>query len=193
MSRHHALQCKYRTIHKLDWAHIPLSPPPHLTAPKVGLTRIQRKGLTFQNKVEKIVLTHCHKNPLLSHFHCASWIRFCDANGEGWAQPDWFVVVAPSRTIAPPHVHGHESQSPSVILLGECKLTQTPVAWSQMEELYKPLLEKIYPEHRIVRVQVVKNLSADDAIGPKEICWDFNQVLTRVHAGAVRILWCVER
>lgn len=52
------------------------------------------------------------------------WINFCDANGPGWAQPDFFVVRENS------------------VLCFEAKLTQQD-AWGQLQ-LYRSLLFHIF-------------------------------------------------
>lgn len=70
----------------------------------------------------------------------AQWIRFSDNFGSGWAQPDLFLVVESS------------------IVLIECKLTQTPVAFLQMRELYAPLLRTLYPGKDVACIQACKNL-----------------------------------
>lgn len=54
------------------------------------------------------------------------WIEFCDARGVGYAQPDFFLV-----------------QDHSVVCF-EVKLKQTPVAYSQITHLYRPLLRHIF-------------------------------------------------
>lgn len=68
------------------------------------------------------------------------WIRFEDANGLGWAQPD-VLLVRKNR-----------------VNIFECKLTETNTAWAQLIDLYSPLLRFIYPEEELRRIQVCKNL-----------------------------------
>lgn len=186
--RHHALHAKHRIIKDLTHASLDEVPPACLAAKRVGLTRVQRAGLTFQNKVSTRVRTYCHSPRHRATLYSASWIRFCDANGGGWAQPDWFFVVEKQTEESGSILRLPEG----LLVLGECKLTQTPVAWSQMEELYTPLLTHIFEPHRIVQIQCVKNLSPDDTIAPKNVCWDISQVVGMINTGHTKILWCVE-
>lgn len=72
--------------------------------------------------------------------HAAQWLEFEDANGHGYALPDFFIVC------------------PTVVVLLESKLTQVDVAWPQMRELYSPLLEWVY-QRRVCCIQVCKHLS----------------------------------
>ncbi len=72
-------------------------------------------------------------------FFPSQWLQFVDANGPGFAQPDFYFV------------------RPDSVLCIECKLTQHPVAWEQLRGLYAPLLEKLYARP-VVCVQVCKNL-----------------------------------
>lgn len=66
------------------------------------------------------------------------WISFIDENGKGFAQTDQYLV------------------QDDFILLFEDKYTQTNCAFLQMEELYVPLLEKIYGLP-VMTLQVCKN------------------------------------
>jgi len=45
------------------------------------------------------------------------------------------------------------------ILVIECKLKATKKAWVQLNYLYRPILEQLYPQVDIRLVQVVKNLN----------------------------------
>ncbi len=127
---------KHRVVRGLEWARIsakvPWNPRPQTPA--------QRRGMTFQRKATRQLtqLLKLHA-PSLKLFP-AAWVEFSDAEGRGFAQPDFFAVGA-----------GH-------VWLFEFKLTQTPVAFLQMEELYTPLLEAIYGLP-VVQVQVCKNLT----------------------------------
>lgn len=73
------------------------------------------------------------------------WITFTDANGPGFAQPDYFIL------------------QPEQVLLFECKLTQTEEAWRQLRSLYGPLLAHIF-ERPIISVQVCHNLTSTPPI-----------------------------
>lgn len=67
------------------------------------------------------------------------WFEFLDQNGPGWCQPD--LIFARSR----------------VIFVLECKYTWTPEGHSQIERLYKPVLELVFGVP-VVGIQVCKRL-----------------------------------
>lgn len=69
------------------------------------------------------------------------WFNFRDENGWGAAQADVFLVL------------------PDRVVLFECKLTENPKAFTQMVNLYSPLLRRIFRKP-ITRIQVCKNLRA---------------------------------
>jgi len=73
------------------------------------------------------------------------WIYFRDACGRGYAQPDFYVLRM------------------DCVLVFECKLSQCANAFSQINELYRPLLERLY-ELPVVAVQVCKFLSEEPKI-----------------------------
>lgn len=72
--------------------------------------------------------------------HYNRWIRFEDASGRHYAQPDIFILTE------------------SRIFLLECKLTQTEEAEFQLLYLYKPLLERLFPSKEVLCIQVCKNI-----------------------------------
>ncbi len=69
------------------------------------------------------------------------WIRFEDAGGEGFAQPDVFV------------------QTPKEIIIFECKRTWTLKAWVQLYDLYMPLVHRAVGLRPTKCIQVCKNLA----------------------------------
>jgi len=72
------------------------------------------------------------------------WYHFEDRRGLGWCQPD--IIILPNR-------------NRKFILVIECKLKATRKAWVQLNYLYRPILERLYPQVEIRLVQVVKNLN----------------------------------
>ena len=81
----------------------------------------------------------------LGRLFAAQWIHFVDANGAGYAQPDYFFVRR------------------GRVLCLECKLTQTSAAWDQLRLLYAPLLRKLFAR-RVDCVQVCKNLVINERV-----------------------------
>jgi hypothetical protein len=78
------------------------------------------RGLAYQKKVKRLL------QKTFRGVESAKWIEFCDANGGGFAQPDFFLV-APDR-----------------VLLFEAKLSEVDAGYVQLEQLYKPLLQHIF-------------------------------------------------
>jgi len=70
------------------------------------------------------------------------WIRFCDAQGTGFAQPDCYVALAEK------------------VLVFESKLSSSQDGLGQIAALYRPLLRHIFRKP-VVGVMVVKYLYAD--------------------------------
>ena len=67
-----------------------------------------------------------------------------DRRGLGWCQPD--IIILPNR-------------NRKFLLVIECKLKATRKAWVQLNYLYRPILERLYPQIEVRLVQVVKNLN----------------------------------
>ena len=174
-ARFHALTAKHRVIAGPIVSADLRKAGPWSGKYKKKLSHIQRAGQTFERRVNKILTTHCARDRIITSYTYAQWIEFTDAAGHGWAQPDWFVVVAPERRL----------------IIGECKLTQTPVAWKQMAELYAPLLKAIFGITDITFVQCVKNLSIADGTECK-LVWEPSAVFASAAQGEKHILWCVE-
>lgn len=82
--------------------------------------RLQRAGLRFESVIAKSLKREFPSARVISGL----WLRFEDANGLGWAQPDILV--------------------PEENLLIECKLSFTEVAESQISKLYAPLVERLW-------------------------------------------------
>ena len=72
--------------------------------------------------------------------HYNRWIRFEDASGWHYAQPDIFI------------------ETPHKIYLIEIKRTQCRDAELQLRFLYAPLLKKLFPEKKVLMIEVCKNL-----------------------------------
>lgn len=92
------------------------------------------------------------------------WLFYRDANGNGYAQPDHYLVGSRG------------------VLLVECKLTQTPRAEHQLRHLYGPLLAALYdrPVWLLEAARRVRDLSLV-VLSPAErferpepiVCWHY--------------------
>lgn len=78
------------------------------------------------------------------------WIEFEDANGKGFAQPD-FVVYGSGKKWR----------------ILEAKLSQTNVAFEQLFSLYLPLLAHLHPDIEFTPLQVCRNLRGIRAGDPR--------------------------
>lgn len=100
-----------------------------------NLSASQHAGVKF----ERTFLTYMADR--YEHFMAGDWLYFVDENGWGYCQPDGIL------------------RELGVTYIFECKLSFTyRKAYSEMRNLYQPLLEKLYPEDTFVRVQVCRHL-----------------------------------
>jgi hypothetical protein len=95
--------------------------------------------LAFERKLGKKLQRLLDSGKLSGKLFAKHWFQFQDANGPGWAQPDFFIL------------------EPHRVTIFEAKLTQTPAAWEQLHGLYQPLIEMAF-KRPVVCVQVCKNI-----------------------------------
>ena len=98
--------------------------PPRLTGLKAkGLAYQRRLGKMLQRLVDTAAATG---GPWAgSKLLAEVWLRFHDANGPGYAQPDFIIHL------------------PDLAIVIDAKLTHTPLVEPQLFGLYKPLVEKL--------------------------------------------------
>ena len=107
----------------VDLRWVRLEPRPgHLTACRGTPSAL--KGLRFERAVGRALAPLAQAWPATQY--SGQWLRFCAANGPDWAQPDHYLVLRDR------------------VLLLECKLSQTPAAWHQLDRVYAPLLRRLY-------------------------------------------------
>jgi len=133
------MQKKRNIIRGLRWAKALDGQPNFLTSPKIR--GIQRAGLIYENRIANYLQAIYGKDVIHGQ-----WYAFEDRRGLGWCQPD--IIILPSR-------------NRKYILVIECKLKATKKAWVQLNYLYRPIMERLYPQVDIRLVQVVKNLNKD--------------------------------
>jgi hypothetical protein len=90
-------------------------------------------GMAYEKKVGKVLRI------LFKEVHSARWFEYEDSARAGVCQVDHFVVL------------------PEKIILVECKLSETEEAWSQMADLYAPILAQHY-RRGVARVQAARHL-----------------------------------
>lgn len=136
---------KPRKIEGLKWAAIaPRNPFP---GPK-KLSGSAAAGIAFQNKLGRYLARQIDLRRLEGKLYSDLWIMFKDRNGEGFAQPDHFLL------------------QPTRIVLIECKLTQNDAAWPQLYGLYKPLVEHLFKRPAIC-VQAFRRMRVEEPDRPK--------------------------
>lgn len=131
------MQKKRNIIRGLRWAKALDRQPNFLTSPKIR--GIQRAGLIYENRIANYLQAIYGKDVIHGQ-----WYAFEDRRGLGWCQPD--IIILPNR-------------NRKYILVIECKLKATKKAWVQLNYLYRPIMERLYPQVDIRLVQVVKNLN----------------------------------
>lgn len=107
--------------------------------PKARLRGRRAAGLTFERKVGKVL------SVLFSHVHSGVWFEYHDSKRSGVCQIDHYVL------------------RPGMVLLVECKLSESDDAWEQMSRLYAPILERHYGLP-VSRVQATRCLRSSRAL-----------------------------
>jgi hypothetical protein len=102
-----------------------------------GKTRAQKEGLRYEKRVLKL-LEKKFKGEILYQ----PWLNFADANGEGWARPDFLLTPV-----------GRERHR--IIL--DAKLTATTRAEAQVRGLYLPLFRALLRDSEFTTLQVALN------------------------------------
>ena len=133
------MQKKRNIIRGLRWAKALDRQPNFLSSPKIR--GIRRAGLIYENRIANYLQAIYGKDVIHGQ-----WYAFEDRRGLGWCQPD--IIILPNR-------------NRKYILVIECKLKATKKAWVQLNYLYRPILERLYPQVDIRLVQVVRNLNKD--------------------------------
>lgn len=108
-------------------------------------------GLRFQTKVDKYLSAR-----MGDEFYPSPWYRFTDSNGTGMCSPDFLII--PEELDLP-------------IVVGECKLTVTPNARKELENLYLPIVRFLYPGRIVRGAQVASNMR-HDWVGPLTEDWN---------------------
>ena len=117
-----------RKISGLLWARP--CPRPKVIPRAKAKTGTKAQGLGYEKKLVKV----------LPVGHHGQWFEFEDANGRGFCQPDYFF----------PH--------PGRIVVVEAKLSWTQAAVIQLEDLYSPILAKVYglPVQNVVICKILR-------------------------------------
>ncbi len=133
------MQKRRNVIRGLRWAKALDDRPRFISSPRIR--GVQRAGLIYENRIANYMKA-LYGDKVLH----GQWYEFEDRRGLGWCQPD--IIVLPDK-------------DRKFILVLECKLKATKKAWVQLNYMYRPVLERIYPQTEIRLVQVVKNLNKE--------------------------------
>lgn len=127
-----ASTARHRRIDSLTLVALINGWPGFIPRPK-GLKGSKAQGRAYEKKVARKL------QRIWPGLISGQWFEYKDSNGIGCCQVDHYVVL------------------PEQIVLFECKLTETDYAFSQIDLLYRPVLEMMY--HRpVTGVQVCKHL-----------------------------------
>lgn len=114
-------------------------------------------GLRYESRVAA-AFPLCAHNP---------WFEFHDSAGHGWCSPD--VVL----------------HFDNAIVVLECKLTETQVAYSQLTQLYQPVLQRAYGKP-VLGIVVCKHLTPETEL--KRVVTSADAALARAQFGEIPIL-----
>lgn len=136
----------FKAVKGCSWAKV-CDTPQFAQNAKGGIKGAKKRGLLYQEKVVR-KLEDRHEDwvgvPEL-------WFKFKDFYGERYAQTDWIGInVELGR-----------------IVIVEVKLSRVPNAWWQLNRLYRPLVERIFPYWDIAMVEVVDKVY--DVLVPEEV------------------------
>lgn len=146
----------YRRIQQLDWVELTDYGP--IKNPKQPRKASVKRGLAYEKKVGRSIKRR--NGELGGDLYIGQWLLFKDKNGHGKAQPDIYIVY------------------PELIVIIECKLTQTDSVVPQLLQLYLPLIKKLY-DRPAVCLQVCKNLRYK----PRKLIGDVTELINNPGPG----------
>lgn len=100
-----------------------------------------------------------------------TWFEYEDNDGTGFAQTDILLLA---------------TGLPRLAIL-ECKTTRCVQGWAQLEGLYRPILERVYPKRDLIRVQVYKNPAPYEIDAP--IYTSILELLANAKPGYCELQW----
>lgn len=125
----------YRRIEGLVWVQLTDEGP--IVSRKAPRKASVKRGRSYERKVARALKREHDK--FEGELFIGQWLLFKDRHGYGKAQPDVYIVRS------------------DLVVLIECKLTQTENAIPQLLSLYLPLIKELY--HRpVVCIQACHNL-----------------------------------
>lgn len=125
----------YRRIEGLVWVQLTDEGP--IISRKAPRKASVKRGRGYERKVARALKRE--KDKLGGELFIGQWLLFKDRHGYGRAQPDVYIL------------------RPDLVVLIECKLTQTESVIPQLLNLYLPLIRGLY-SRRVVCIQACHNL-----------------------------------
>lgn len=129
---------RIRKVQGLRWAKLTGTSPNF--ADRKASTTAQLAGKKYERQFGKW-LEGEYTSELVAH---EPWIEFFDEGGKGFAAPDYLLFLN------------------GVVVVFECKLTNTPEASQQLVGLYRPLVEMVFTPSPVSLVTVCRNLRLGD-------------------------------
>jgi hypothetical protein len=111
-------------------SEVKLSNNPYHTA--VGITDAQRLGLRYERIVQDRI------REIFPGYVAGAYIHFCDDLVYRTAQPDGLLVFD------------------DYLFIVEIKYQHVPEAWWQLDQLYKPLAQKLWPQKEIGLLEICR-------------------------------------
>lgn len=130
----------------LEWVKVWKDLPPHKET-TAGMTPRQKRGKAYEKSFGEHLAKLCTDgtSPLYpGELYSGQWLRFEDAGGKSWAQPDFYILQA----------------GLNICWIFEAKLTYVDTAVEQLNLRYSPLLDRLYPDFFQQRVVVCYDLAA---------------------------------
>ena len=125
----------YRRIEGLVWVQLTDEGP--IISRKAPRKASVKRGRGYERKVARYLKRE--KDKYEGELFVGQWLLFKDKHGYGKAQPDAYIL------------------RPDLVVLIECKLTQTDDVVPQLLQLYLPLIRQLY-SRKVVCIQACHNL-----------------------------------
>lgn len=123
--------------------------------PPRSIGQYEKSGLVYEKKFGQYASMRWGGDKAVK---VGQWIKYANRYGKWcWAQPDVLMIDEDNKEIT----------------IFECKRTYRPrKAKAQLEELYAPLLRKLFPDYTFILVQVCRQMGGKH-VNPKILIKDY--------------------
>jgi hypothetical protein len=109
----------------------------------------QKAGLAYEKKIRRWAFEGNWKGSIL----CSPWFCYLDDSARRqYCQPDLLFDEGPAKRV----------------VICEVKLRWHPDAWWQIERLYKPVLQKVFPDRTLVSLCVTRSFDPHE-VGARDL------------------------